>query len=249
MILNIGPGGCGFTFLNWTISYLRGDIFYVTLDGKKYLVDDDPLLGATAHNFKKDHLKIENSKEILKFATPWSIVYLTPGSQEDFDYLLSFPGKKILFDTTTEPRELLARSCILMPPTAESIVVCLDRLRERYGESAARQMFLECAKFFIQYYSLPDQTQYSYCKINYDTMFRNLDNKISEIFCYLETSIDTDRFETWKKVYQIYKTRNAGFIEQFLGKDVTPVNTAFKKAIFKEILDWKHGRYHHTKSN
>jgi hypothetical protein len=249
MIHTIGPGGCGFTFLNWTISYLRGDNTYVLLNGKSVEVDIDPLQGSTAHNFRKDHFKIEHSKNALKTSNSLSIVYLTPGSQQDFDELLLLPGKKIIFDPFVYSKELLARACLTVPECPESITVCLNQISNRYGSDAARQMFLDCARCFVQYYVPPDQSVYPYFKINYVDMFENLDHKLLELFKFLEINIDQNRIQNWVKTYQIYKSRNVNFVERFIGNTVTEIDNSVKKNIFKEILAWKNGNRPHISYN
>lgn len=246
MILTIGPGGCGFTFLNWTISYLRGDVFYTGLDGQQRLVDIDILDGRTAHNFKKDHLKIENSKEVLTHGSDRSIVYLTPGSQQDFLDLLKFSGKKVIFDNSVNAKELLARSCLTMPPCEENIMVFVDQISEKHG-TVARQVFLECAHFFVQYYQLPSQLEHRHFPINYLDMFQHLESRLPNLFEFLEISVDQSRIENWKQIYQIYRARNVDLVEQFLGSQPGMIDAGVKKSIFKDILQWRHGHYRHIK--
>jgi hypothetical protein len=219
----------------------------VLQNGNSVEVDIDPLQGSTAHNFQKDHFKIEHSKDNLWNQNNHAIVYLTPGSQQDFEELLLLPGKKIIFDHSVQPKELLARSCLTMPDCQESITVCLNRLSDQFGHNVARQVFLDCARFFVQYYELPDQSVYLYYKINYSDMFQNLDHKLHELFKFLEIDIDQNRIQNWFKIYQIYKSRNINFVEKLIGNNPTKVHDSVKKTIFKEILDWKNGNRPHIK--
>lgn len=67
MIVGIlGSGGCGGTFLNWSIQYLAGKTTHLVIpvkDGNKSFfstpyeqaVPDNPLIGTTAHKFSKTH--------------------------------------------------------------------------------------------------------------------------------------------------------------------------------------------------
>ena len=103
MILTIGPGGCGFTFLNWTISFLRGDASYQTLDENQHQIEFNPLSGETAHRYNKDHIWSNDAIESLNSATDNSIIYMVPNSHSDFEYLLSLSGKKIIFDASEAP--------------------------------------------------------------------------------------------------------------------------------------------------
>lgn len=245
MILTIGPGGCGFTFLNWTISYLRGDASYNCLDGTISPVDINPLDGATAHKFQKDHLKIENSKKILDLATDLSIVYLVPGSDKDFENSLLLPGKKIIFDPSVNQQELLARSYMVVPFTSESIKVYVDRLSEIYNPFTVRRVFLDCARFFTQYYTLPDQNKYHYYKISHPDLFQQLDLRLDGLFQFLKIQLDHSRLPRWKEIYQIYKNQNIDFTSQFLGDTLGSVDPVERKLIFEDLIKWKNERYRH----
>ena len=77
MILTIGPGGSGLTFLNWSIIYLRGDNSYTLLNGQSIEVVDNPVLETrTAHGMIKDHISSTVDLLMLDLANTQSVVYV-----------------------------------------------------------------------------------------------------------------------------------------------------------------------------
>ena len=84
MILTIGTGGSGLTFLNWSIIYLRGDNSYTFLNKEVGDVTNNPLLtNRTAHGQKKDHIQSTADLKKLHLATDQSVVYIVPSQQSD----------------------------------------------------------------------------------------------------------------------------------------------------------------------
>lgn len=239
MLLTIGPGGCGFTFLNWSISFLRGDSFYQTLDGARHQVLTDPLLGSIAHNYIKDQLRIEDSKSLFGQATENSIIYSTPGDQTDFEYLLTLPGKKIIFDTTNCSKTLLARAIVNIPKSNNPYSILIEQLSKEHSQLLVHEVLLECHTLFMQYYKLPPGHKDVYI-IDYNILFNQLDQEITKIFNYLDIRLDFDRLTNWQQVYSHYKQSN----QRDYCAELVPVpstNNAEKKQIFKEILKWKNG--------
>lgn len=244
MILTIGPGGCGFTFLNWTISYLRGDRAYIDIDGQAQQVDINPLQDSTAHDFHADHFNIENRGNQLSKALDSSIVYMVPASQEDFLWLISLPGKKIVFDNRTHQRDLLARSLITMPSSDHGIQPYLHRLEEKYPSAIVRWAMLDHSRRLIQYYSVDPAA--SYFLIDYLQMFQDLDAVLPEIFIWLDLTVDSSRWRQWNEIYAQYRQRNQDFVARFAGDSEPRADHAVKKSIFKEIYSWTHGGHPHT---
>ena len=105
-------------------------------------------------------------------------------------------------------------------------------------------MLIECCKFFIEYYKVPDTYQ-NYYSIDYNDIFQNLDQKIYSIFEYLELPISQDRIDKWQSVYTHYRSVNQDFLSLFLGNTHELDNNQRIK-IFKEILQWKNGLYQNT---
>lgn len=244
MILTIGPGGCGFTFVNWSIAYLRGDSSYVSLDGKTWPVDINPLIGSTAHNFKKDHLKIETSRLILNRANDLSIIYISPGSQHDFEQILCMPGKKIIFNNHDHAQELLARSLMTMPRCGHGIELLFDQLAIKFGDAAARRGLLENAKLLVQFYQVPSTDQSDIFLIGYEDIFKNFHDVVVRLLSFLQISIDLRRQRNWSTIYDSYRQNNQNFVERFVDGQASDVDISLRKSIFKEIYRWTHGGHH-----
>jgi len=238
MILTIGPGGCGFTFLNWSISFLRGDTFYKTLNGTLVPVDINPIDGKIAHHFQKDHLIVKDSNINIKSATEQSIIYLVPSDNLSFDSLLTLPGKKIVFDNRVYKLEWLVRAYTCIPTTTNPYAELISRLSLTYNINDVKQVVHDSVKLFIGYYQIPDD-QYT---LNYNDIFLNLDNKILEVLNFVDVSVDQDRLTKWKPIYDQYCTNNYKLAQQI--ESTTPnVNSATKLKILKEIIEWNHGLY------
>lgn len=238
MILTIGPGGCGFTFLNWSISYIRGDVVYQNLNGKIFPVTKNPLQDSTAHKFNKDHLRIIDSRsELLKNYNDKSIIYVVPGNCNDFEHILSWPGKKIIFDNQSDTRDVLARACQTVPN--DLYMELIQNLSKIYPRDQVIDVLLDMSKKFIQYYNMPN----GYLTLSYKQMFETLDMHILDILEYLELEVNFKRLEHWQNVYQQYKENNRDFIQRLYG-DIEKIGNTYKMQILKEILQWRHGQFH-----
>ena len=244
MLLTIGPGGCGFSFLNWTISFLRGDTVYQTLDGIEHAVVPNPILGLTAHEYGQDHLRIENSKSNYDLATPHSIIYAVPGNQTDFEYLLTLPGKKIVFDTADHSKMLMARALVCVPKSANNLMALWTDLSRDHDPDLVMEVMLQCHRFFTQYYQLPTRSRWFF-QVNYTDIFSHLDQTIVPLFAYLELEIDSARLRHWQHIYTQFKTLNQrDFCSELI--PMTTEHSEQKTQIFKEILAWKNGSYQNT---
>jgi hypothetical protein len=238
MILTIGPGGCGFTFLNWSIAYLRGDNFYTCLDNTICPVTNDPILSnGTAHNQQKDHIQKTSDLIKLKQGTDQSIIYIVPTHQSDIEYILSFPGKKIIFNTTTHSSMLMARMCCVLKDSP--YMEFINNLSTKYNKQIIKQVLIESNKFFTKYYTI-EPTYQDYINIDYTDVFENLDQQIYRIFTYLELEIAPERLTKWLLVYQKYRLANKDWLTVFLGETLEIDNTT-KTKILKELIQWKNG--------
>jgi hypothetical protein len=239
MILTIGPGGCGFTFLNWTISFLRGDASYQTLDEKQHQIEFNPLLDETAHRYNKDHIWSNDAIESLNSATDNSIIYMVPNSHSDFEYLLSLTGKKIIFDASKNSKMSFARLMMCIPKEINPYFELIDYLNTTYHPDLVKEVLLDCHKFFVQYYQLPKKSTTLYL-VDYDDIFKNLDNILPDLFEYLELAIDQARLKLWQEIYNQYRTQNQkDFCAEFL--PMPSENNTQKKKILIEVLKWKNG--------
>lgn len=235
MILTIGPGGCGFTFLNWSISYLLGDSYYNTLTGQKIQVDINPIHQRTAHSFRRDHLRPEDNKNILNLASEKSIVYIVPGDHNDFESLLNYSSKKIIFDSSKFCRELMARNYLTVPNSPYATIA--GKLADQYDIDSVKNVLLDLSSQFLNYYRIPTSSDTTL--INYYEIFDTLDTKILEIFEFLNLTIDQERYKKWLNIYREYKSINNNILDNFTSKSTSSNNTQ----ILKEILKWKNGSY------
>ena len=237
MILIIGPGGCGFTFLAWTISFLRGDTTHTRLNGDVVPMIDNPLNGTTAHRFAKNHIKASSELYKLDQAPPDSIVYVVPEHQTDIDVILTKTDKKIIFQTSQESsKELFARMCLAVPES--SYMKIINRLEHTYDSTIIKKTLLEFNRMFTEYYSVP-KTYTDYLPITYADIFENLNEKIKTVFEFIDCSIDLARYTSWLPIYQTYQLQNKNFQEQLVSDDVIVPNK-IKSQIIKELLSWKH---------
>jgi len=242
MILTIGPGGCGFTFLNWSITYLTGAASYKTLNNLVVPVDINPLIGPTAHGFEKDHIRYSKDLRQLENANEQSVIYITPSHQYDIDYLTRYTCKKIIFQAGNSNQELLARFCTINKKN--EFVKKIENLYHVFGTDATRQILLEHAEIFVDYYKIPENFQ-GYQLLYYQDLFQNLDKMIESMFDFLGLKINPLRMDQWCPLYFDWKNRNQGFLKQFLDKRVE-VDTKTKFLIRKELLLWKIGHYQPT---
>ena len=241
MILTIGPGGAGLTFLNWSIVYLRGDNFYTLLNKKTIRVIDNPILNTTAHGYRKDHLFSTEDLIKLRSATEQSVIYIVPTHQDDLEYILQFEGKKIIFNSDKSSTELMARMWYNIPDCP--INKLIEDLSVKYDKQIIKQVLIDCSKFFTNYYCVPKNYSY-YFSVDYLDIFQNFDQKIYEIFEYLELTLCQDRINNWLSVYNEYRSLNQNFLSLFLDQQVeVKVDNDKKMKIFKDIIQWRNDLY------
>jgi hypothetical protein len=242
MTLIIGPGGTGLTFLSWSILFLRGDTVYQTLDKKIVDVNIDPLIGKVAHGFDKDHIQTPSDILKLEQAHKGSVIYFVPNHQRDFDTAVAFNCNKIVFDCQEYGPEIFTRmmTCLRSP---SGLILLFNKLSAQYGQDIVRSALLEFQQLFTKYYTIP--TENDFFKINYNDVFVNLDQRILDIFKFLNLSIDPTRFDQWSTIYFDYRERNLDIHKNYLESSV-PVDSATKTQIFKEVIKWTNGQCHPT---
>jgi hypothetical protein len=242
MILAISPGGSGFTFLCWTICFLRGDVSYRTLDNVEFPMIWNPLQGETAHNFSKDHIICVDDYHKLFSSNDQSVIYFVPNHQKDFEFINQFRCKKILFDCQNYGKEFFARMHNTVPNRSYSSF--LQILSKQYDIDIIKQVLLESNHFFTKYYHVPEPSD-EYYIINFEQMFNNLDTTIIDIFAFLQLTIDQNRFDHWKDIYANYREKNLNHLKEFLSIPVT-ADSSIKIEILKEILKWRNGTFQTT---
>jgi len=245
MILTIGPGGSGLTFLNWSIVFLRGDTIYQKINGTSTNVDINPLIGSIAHNFSRDHLQTPNNLCQIELGNEKSVIYITPTHQRDFDYLKKFNCKKIVFDCENRHKELFARLVTCVPDS--KFLKLINSLQLNFGADETKQTLLECSKIFTNYYTIPENSD-EYFRLSYNDIFFNLDTKIASVFLFLNCEISPDRMHKWLEIYKIYKEKNSKILNDF-EPPYLAVPNKIKLQIVKELIAWKNGSYPHTNNS
>lgn len=242
MVLLIGPGGCGFTFLSWSIVYLRGDQQYKLLNGQTVRITHEPLQNCLAHAHQKDHICQSQEIPNLRLANEKTVVFFVPSNQDDINQISQFENKKIFFDGTHLSEEFFSRMyCSTVNNQYRKFV---DHLSHSYEPVLVKKVLLDCSKFFTSYYKIPDNCT-EYMTINYTDVFKDLDEKIYEILSFLKIKPNTQRILHWKKIYQRYKNINTNFLQQFLPVYPMPQHESQKK-ILSQVIKWKNGLSHNT---
>jgi len=239
MILTIGPGGCGFSFLNWSITYLRGADEYKTLDNQYIPVDINPIQGPTAHGFFRDHIRFPNDWNKLDAADQQSVVYLSPTYQYEVDRLVNYKCKKIIFQTGDYRQEYFARFCLATP--SFELFELFEQLYEIYGVDVVRQTLLNNVQFFTDYYSIPTNIE-DYQFLYFQDLFYNLDLVIESIFNFLNLKIDQQRYDSWQSIYCQWKILNQDSLKKFLSHPVD-IDKKTQSLIWKELFKWKNLNY------
>jgi hypothetical protein len=242
MILTIAPGGAGFTFLSWTIVFLRGDTVYKLLDGTSTKVDINPLKDQIAHKFLKDHIQSSDKLSNLQLGTADSVVYVVPTHQRDFDDIAQYNCKKIVFDCQECHKELFARMLNSVADTR--LLNFLNDLSSKFGMDESKQVLLEYSKVFTNYYIVPKKDDKIFV-ITYNDMFYNLDSCINDVFLFLNIKIDTQRLPLWTKIYYQYREKNKDNLKEFVPAKNIVVSNKLKNQIARELFKWKNGLYHH----
>ena len=245
MILTIGPGGCGFSFLNWSISYLRGDSYYCNLSKEQVPVEINPLQGSTAHNFQRDHIQATEDLSKLDHATDQTIVYVVPTHQADLEKIFAVDCKKLVFQTNPLTNEEFFSRIYFTLPSNQDLTMnkksarnFVENFDPVYDKNVVKQVLLECNRFFIEYYQIPKQYT-DYLNVTYNDIFVGLDKKIHEIFNFLNLTIDHARWGKWLTIYREYQEKNQNFKSQFV--QLTFIDSKTKLHILKEIINWTNG--------
>jgi hypothetical protein len=124
-------------------------------------------------------------------------------------------------------------------PDGNPIMELINNLSRVHDLPSVKQVLIESNKFFTDYYRLPNTYQ-DYISIDYNDMFQDLDQKIYQIFKYLDLSIYQKRVENWFLIYQKWKSVNKDYLSQFLETPIAIPNNK-KLQILKDIIKWKNG--------
>jgi hypothetical protein len=238
MIVGIlGPGGCGGTFLDWSLQYLSGQqsSWFVKFDptGSKIVsqscvnVLDNPLLKNTAHAHLKTHpnnRSIDTVINIFKSQPSFNL--------HSFYYVDSIDeGRK----QTTHNQIISKHSDIKFitynfTDTDIDIIFCLqyekifgqkNRIENlkisNMTQSISELPIWEKRELLSLYYpdSIRGQTvaekinpTSNLYQLDFVDMIENLDLTINKIFQYFDISVHEERWKRWQEVYTVWKLKN-----------------------------------------
>ena len=235
MIVGIlGPGGCGGTFLDWSIHYLRGDSRYYHIEcdnldrsqikSQQFLeICSDPLSSATAHNHEKTHPNNGSLQQVIKIFNK-----LPCSDLHTFYYVDSMTSDQ----TQTTHNDIIRDNKNLCFLTYSFDLSDVDKIfcfqYEKIGSVASRFE----KSIGKQFSSLPiwDQREllslyYPTCirgqtvneiiepctnnfLINFSKMLNSLDQIMPDIFDFLQIRMDKSRWKLWLDTYQTWRQKN-----------------------------------------
>lgn len=232
MILTIGPGGCGFTFLNWTIRYLRGDTV-IDYYGR---VIDNPIVGHVAHGYQKTHANHITSADkipLLDTVSEDEVVFIVVDQPRTIEKLAPYlKNKRIVFNPTGYEQQVFTRLITSQNGGTSYYNNFLDTLK------VDKSLAIECLHDYSKklYVDLTSLYSSSFV-IQYNDVFEELDQHIVDIFDYLELEIVPDRFDKWKPIYNTYRNNNRQIVFE---SAYTPHQ---KLPVLKKIIEWKNSLF------
>jgi hypothetical protein len=239
MIVGIlGPSGCGGTFLDWSIHFLRGDTKHYTVvcdpnkDRSQILghhyssVCIDPLTGTTAHNHLKTHPNNGSLQQVIDIFTQ-----LPTSDLHTFYYVDSMrsdqtqtahnniiqQNKNCYFLTYLfEPFDIDKIFCFQFEKIS-SIVKKFDNMLVYPTQKLSELPIWEQRELLSLYYPKCIQGQTineiidfypNNFLINFSKTLNSLDHMILEILEFLRITVDNTRWDTWLTIYQQWKANN-----------------------------------------
>jgi len=230
MIVGIlGPGGCGGTFLDWSIQFLSGSTENLVVVPDRpnrgifqqthiQSISNNPLKGATAHGYKKTHPNIDllpividiflTSKYLLN-----TFYYVDDATQINYNNIIkTYPTVKfisynfsqnhvdLIFYLQYEKIDNVVRSFNTLVGNS-SLNLSTGELREILS-----LFYPGCIKGQMLNETLEDAD--NLYKIDFDSVWSNLDIVMFDIFEFLGLSIDKSRYPEWINVYHKWLEKN-----------------------------------------
>jgi len=232
MIVGIlGPGGCGGTFLDWSIQYLSGqeENLVVRLDAERNNVKgtltqnivENPLMDSTAHAHQKTHPNGQSLSDIIEIfsaddhqlSTFYYVEDMKPGQTHTShnNIVKTYPAVKFISYNFT-----LAHIDLIFWLQYEKI----NWVEQRYnqiGSLTGNQTPGEIREIISLFYpkcvkgqTLNEQLVDSenLYLINFDDVWARLDTVIFDIFDFLELTIDKTRYLHWVDMYRAWLEKN-----------------------------------------
>lgn len=261
MIVGIlGPGGCGATFLDWTLHYLSGQssTWQIECDPsnrsnilKQCCVPlaDYPLIKRTAHAHAKTHPDSQSIHTVISLFE----------DRTDFDlHSFYFVDSMQQGRTQTEYNQIIARYPNVRFITYNftdsdiDIVFCFQHEKiPALVNSVTTLSIWDRRELMSLHYpkEIQGQTTVEVIQqhpnnfvINFSTMLKTLDTSIEDLFQYVGLTLDKTRLDTWKKIYAEWQENNSlNFFDELdtivqaivsnTPKDLTKYNMSFAKEV------------------
>jgi hypothetical protein len=234
MIVGIlGPGGCGGTFLDWSIHFLRGDIKHYTVScgggHRSKIVDQgytpicsNPLTGTNAHGHQKTHPNNDSLGMVIEIFSR-----LSQSDLHTFYYVDSMRSDQ----TQTTHNKIIAtyRQCLFLTyqfqPSDIDKIYCYQVEKDpaqcnMYDQfkSWSDLPIWDQREILSLYYPncIQGQTTAEIIKnqnnnfcINFSDILTCLDLVMLDILDFLSVKLAQDRWCAWTQVYQQWKTKNS----------------------------------------
>lgn len=231
MIVGIlGPGGCGGTFLDWSLQYLSGQESHwiiqcvpqnrsTILKQGSFKISENPLSAKNAHKHLKTHPNDQSIGDVINFFKSQSGFDLN-----SFYYVDSMSAGR----TQTNHNQIIAQNPEIkfinynFTNNDVDMIFCLQYEKMGNHTDIIPTSFLELPlwdqrELLSLYYPKLIQGQTTVEKINpmtnvyqlnFGDMVENLDIEIKNIFQYLGLTIKEIRLESWKQIYIEWKRQN-----------------------------------------
>lgn len=234
MILLIGPGGCGFSFLAWSMVFLRGSHSYQKLDGSIVQVPDSPITSKNnAHGFDRDHLIDIGGIDLQSIIDTASdqVVYVVPYDQDSMDRMVRLRCKKLFFSGIGYHKQILSRMLTKIKTKSELI----KQLETRWSVEQYMPVLMTQARRVIP--RLPNDLSDSMV-IDYETMFLHLENTIEDLMRWCGLGVQSCRMAAWRQVYRQWQISNCHDVSISLQKFDKNLDPAEAKDIARFLYTW-----------
>jgi len=228
----LGPGGCGGTFLDWSIQFLSNqkENLVVCLDASRNEVErsliqhvvENPLIDSTAHAYQKTHPNSQSLSNVIDIFSaseyPLNTFYyvedMKPGQTHTTynNIVKTYPAIKFISYNFT-----LAHIDLIFCLQYEKINGVEQRFNNQIGSQISNQTPGEIREILSLFYprcikgqTLSEQLVDSenLYLINFDDVWGRLDTVIFDIFDFLGLLIDKTRYLQWLTVYQVWIEKN-----------------------------------------
>jgi len=257
MIVGIlGPGGCGGTFLDWSLHYLSGNnnnwVIECEIQNRKNIttqyqqdITNNPLIKNTAHNHEKTHPNTESLPGVIDIFKS-----LSPVALHTFYYVDSM----LPLQTATTYNTIIKNNPDLLFITYKFDKTDVDKIfcwqieknpnyLNRFNNTISSVNMLELPvweqrEILSLYY--PKCIQGQICNeimldhtnaivVEFNEIVNSGDDQIENIFNFLKIKIDKTRWPLWKEIYKVWQHGNNLDFYQDLDKIIDCIlsNTKF----------------------